>query len=136
MITHLMRDEVADRPVADVTLPGKTLQGSELVSDARLLLKREAIKSVPVLAGGRYVGVIDRSSLDGVEDGQPVGRLAVGSVPTVTVASTAGAALEMLDAHGSSRLVVLAEDNATYVGLICLRGDRRRLCIDTDRLGL
>lgn len=136
MITHLMRDEVADRPVADVTLAGKTLQENELVRDARLLLQREAIKSVPVLVGEQYVGVIDRSSLDGVEDGQAVGRLAHGSVPTVTVATTAAAALEVLDAHEASRLVVLAEDGATYVGLICLRGDRRRLCIDTDRLGL
>lgn len=42
--------------------------------------------------------------------------------------------LEALDAHGGTRLVVLQEDGATYVGLVCLRGDRERLCLDSERL--
>ena len=33
-----------------------------------------------------------------------------------------------------SALVVLDEDEMTYVGLVCLRGDRHRLCVDTARL--
>ena len=38
----------------------------------------------------------------------------------------------MLDAHGPTRLVVLDVDRTTYVGIVCLRSDRERLCVDAE----
>jgi hypothetical protein len=41
-------------------------------------------------------------------------------------------ALAALDRDGGKRLVILAGDGVSYVGLVCLRGDRERLCVDAE----
>ena len=41
-------------------------------------------------------------------------------------------ALESVGDEGGRRIVVLGDDGSTYVGLICLNRDRRRLCIDAE----
>ena len=74
------------------------------------------------------------AALAGVsDDGIPIQELARDLLPVATAATPALDALAILDAHGGTRLVVLDEDETTYVGLVCLRGDRRRLCVGRDR---
>jgi hypothetical protein len=36
----------------------------------------------------------------------------------------------VLNAAGGDRLVVVADDGRTYVGLVCRRSDGLRLCVD------
>ena len=54
-------------------------------------------------------------------------------VPIEPETRRADEALAALDAHGGTRLVVVGEGDR-YVGIVCLRGDRRRLCVDAARL--
>ncbi len=137
MLVHLDRDEVAAFPAAAITLRGKELQVDEPAAAARPLLARSTVKVIPVLDGARYVGAVDRDVLAGAAgEDVPVGQLAAPLLPVAAATAPTREALQALDTHGGSRLVVLAEDGATYVGLVCLRGDRRRLCLDSERLGV
>jgi len=135
MLAHISRTEVIDQPVAALAVRGKELQLGDTAGVARRLLARRAVKVVPVLAGQRYVGAVDRDALAVVADERvPVQELVRDLLPVATAATPAPDALAALDAHGGTRLVVLDEDEMTYVGLVCLRGDRHRLCVDTARL--
>jgi CBS-domain-containing membrane protein len=135
VIVHLTRDEVADLRVADITIEGKTAQTGETAGEARRVLSSDAVKLLPVLAGARYVGAVDRETLNGSDDRAPLGSLARPLAPVESETTRAGEALAALDAHGGTRLVVV-DEQARYVGLVCLRGNRSRLCIDAARLGL
>ena len=134
MLSHLSRSELVDRPVAAIAVRGKELQLETTAGAARRLLASRAVKVVPVLSGRRYVGAVDRDTLTRARDDLPVRALARDLLPVATAQTPAQEALDTLDAHGGTRLVVLDEDEATYVGLVCLRGDRRWLCVDSDRL--
>lgn len=135
MLLHLDRGELAGYSAAAIVVRGKELQAGEPASRARALFTRDPVRVVPVLDGARYVGAVDRETLaHATADDVPVGELAQQIVPTVTASASAEKALAVLDADGGSRLVVLALDGTTYAGLVCLRGDRRRLCLEGDRL--
>ncbi len=137
MLVHLDRDEIAALPASAITLRGKELQAAEPAAAARLLLAHETVHVIPVLDGARYVGALDQDIVDGAaNDAAVVGSLAAALLPVVSATMPAGQALATLDAHGGQRMVVLEEDGTTYVGLVCLRSDRRRLCLDSERAGL
>lgn len=137
MIVHFTRDELADFPVYATTLCGKALQVSDSSAEARRVFANQAVKVLPVLDGARYVGAVNREMVAMTPStDMPVGALATHLLPTATAMTPTRDALATLDAHGGSRLVVLGDDGATYVGLVCLRGDRRRLCLDSDRIGV
>lgn len=137
MIVHLTRDELADYPVSAITLRGKEVQVDDSAADARRALANDAVKVLPVLDGEQYLGAVDRETLATAAGTEThVGALATGLLPIAAATTPTRDALEVLDAHGGSRLVVLQDDGATYLGLVCLRGDRQRLCLDSGRLGL
>lgn len=133
-LSHVSRSELGDAPVSTIAVRGKELQVESTVGAARRLLARRAVKVVPVLSGRHYVGVVDQDVLAGQRDDLPVRVLARALVPIATARTPAREALAELDTHGGTRLVVLEGDEATYVGVVCLRGDRRRLCVDRTRL--
>lgn len=133
---HLTRDELGDYPVGAVSLRGKHLQAGDPTHAARSLLAQRTVKVVPVLDGERYVGSVDRDLIAGAPDDDPVSTLATALLPVATAATPTREALQALDVDGGSRLVVVDADQTTYVGLVCLRGDRLRLCVDEQRLGL
>jgi len=134
-IVHLTRDEIADFPVAEVTIGGKTVQAGEPLEAARRALASSAVKVLPVLDGERYFGALDRRTLEEVPGDAPLATLAQPLVPLAGASTRARDALSALDHHGATRLVVVGEGDR-YVGIVCLRGDRTRLCIDADRLGI
>jgi predicted transcriptional regulator len=128
-LADLHRGELG-QPVAAIAVRGKELQLDDTVASARRLFTRRAVKMVPVLDGDRYVGAVDRELLAAAPNEAPVRIVAEGLLPLVIATMPACDALDVLDAHGGTRLVVLGEDAATYVGIVCLRGDRERLCVD------
>lgn len=134
MLVHAQRDELADRPIAELVVSGKELQLGHTVAAARTFLGRPAVKAVAVLDGSTYAGTVDLEALAGADDGDPVGPFARDLLPVARRGTRAAEALAALDVHGGNRLVVVDEDDTTYVGIVCLRGDRRRLCVDADRL--
>ena len=132
-IVHRTRADLATRPIAAaITTRGKELSIDDTVADARRLLATRAVRVVPVLDGAAYVGAVDRDTVGGADPSAAVGPLAAALVPTALAATPATEALAALDRHDGKRLVILAGDDATYVGLVCLRGDRERLCVDAE----
>src|SRR5574340_21356 len=135
MLVHAKRTELDDRPIAALVVTGKELQLRATAGAARRLLTRHPVRAVPVLAGEAYAGALDLETLAGADDADPVEPLVRDFLPVATASTPAHDALRVLDKSGGRRLVVVAEDETTYVGIVCLRGDRESLCVDAARLG-
>jgi CBS domain-containing protein len=132
---HRNREDFAGRPIADaITTRGKELSPADTVETARRLFESPSTHAVPVLDGEDYLGALDRDSIgNDVPATAAVASFATAAVPTALAATPAAEALEALDRNGARRLVVLGDDGATFVGLVCMRGDRVRLCVDAAR---
>lgn len=137
MITvHRHRDEFTFLPIAAaITTRGKELSVDDTVGAARRLFGRHPVRALPVLDGETYVGSVTETAVGGdVDDSSPVLPFASDSLPTAVATTPAPEALAALDRDGGRRLVVLGADNATYIGLVCMRGDRERLCVAAEPL--
>ena len=128
------RLDLADLPVsAAVTTRGKELSATATVGDARALFANGSVHVVPVLAGTAYVGAVTRDALvRDLDAGASVLPLATHAVPTASAPTPSAEAFAALDRSGATRLVVLDEDGVTYRGLVCLRSDRERVCVDAE----
>ena len=127
------RHDLAALPVsAAVTARGKELSATETVADARRLFTHHSVQVLPVLDGKAYLGVVRRDAIgDDLPPETPVVALASRSLPTAIAGTRAAEALAELDRTGATRLVVLDGDGA-YRGLVCLRSDRERVCVDAE----
>jgi len=128
---HCHRDEFASLPVsAAITTRGKELVVGDTVAAARRLFARHPVSVLPVLDGTAYVGVVTQDAIgEDVPAAAPVLSFASDALPTVFCDTPAPEALAVLDSSGGKRLVVLCTHNSTYVGLVCMRGDRKQLCV-------
>jgi CBS domain-containing protein len=132
-IVHAGIADVAERPIGSViTVRGKELARGATVAEARAIFASGSVQLVPVLDAGAYVGALSRDDLRDAADADPVERYAVSTPPTAYASATVEEALPELDEDGGRRLVVLGDDGATYVGLVCLTSDRAHLCIDAE----
>jgi CBS domain-containing protein len=131
-----MRSICAPWPRSVATTRGKELAVSDTVGAARRLFASHPVRALPVLDGTAYVGAVTQDAIDdAVPAAAPVLSFAADTLPTVVCDTPAPEALAELDRDGGKRLVVLGTDKATYVGLVCMRGDRKRLCVATWLLG-
>ena len=128
------RHELAHVPIASaITIRGKELAREARIADARALFASSSVQVRPVLEGTTYGGTITRDAIPAELDPElPVAPLVSDDVPVVRAAMSSAAVLEQLDRTGGSRLVVLADSSDEYVGLVCLRSDRTRLCVDAE----
>jgi CBS domain-containing protein len=130
---HATVGDVADLPVSEVvTVRGKELAAEATVAAGRALFASSSVQLVPVLAGDRYAGSVTRDDLAGAADDAPIAALAHAGPPTTTASTPVREALAALGPDDGLRLVVLGDDDSTYVGLMCLHRDRERLCIDAE----
>lgn len=136
MIYHLTRYELAGLPVgASVMKRGKELPADGTVAEARRLFRSSEVLVVPVLDGRRYVGAVDRAAIpDEIPDGASLTTIVDDRLPVARASTPTEEALAQLDRTGGQRLVVLEDDDITYHGIVCLRTDRVRLCVDAARL--
>ena len=135
-IVHRTRTDLAALPVSvAITIRGKELCVSDTVADARrLFATRSSVLVLPVLDGTAYTGAVARGTIAAdVPADNPIVAFTSAFLPTATAETPVGEALSALDQDGSNRLVILASDHVTYVGLVCLRSDRERMCVDADR---
>jgi regulator of cell morphogenesis and NO signaling len=133
-IAHLSTADLADHLVgAAITVRGKELAADASVADARALFASSSVQLVPVLDGDAYLGAVLRDDLPpDAGDREPIAGHASRRAPTATASTPLREALAALDEDGGRRLVVLADDGTTYLGLVCLRSDRRHLCVDAE----
>lgn len=123
----------AERRVGElVTGRSKQLAAEQTVADARRVLANPSVRVVPVLDERAYLGAVSREILDGVDSATPLGDLAQPLLPTVQAQTPLRTALAGLAGTGATRLVVLDPADDRYVGLVCLRGDLDRLCLDAE----
>jgi CBS-domain-containing membrane protein len=116
-----------------ITVRGKELAAAATVADARRLFESSSVQIVPVLDGDAYVGSVTRDDVEGPGDADPIAAHARrDAAPLVRASTPLVEALDSLGDEGGRRIVVLGDDGSTYVGLICLNRDRRRLCIDAE----
>lgn len=127
------RSALRGRPIADaLNRRGRELRVSSTAEEARALLENPSVTVVPVLDEDRYLGAVDSSALDTVADDTPLGPIARPLLPTAVATESAETAFARADEVGALRLVVLDEDGSTYRGLVCLRSDGVRLCVDAE----
>lgn len=134
-IVHRTRGELVAAPIsAAITTRGKELSVADTVADARrLFATHSSVQALPVLDGTAYAGAVERGAIaDDVPAEAPIAAFVTALLPTAVAETPAGEALAVLDRQDANRLVVLASDGITYVGLVCLRGDRERLCVDAE----
>lgn len=134
MTTVRSRRELASLPVsAAVTTRGKLLAATDTVAKARGLFANGSVRVLPVLDGTAYVGAVERDSLpDDLAPETAVAAIASRALQTALAGTPSGQALAELDRTGATRLVVLEDDGVTYRGLVCLRSDRLRVCVDAE----
>lgn len=133
-IVHRTRTDLAARPIGEaITTRGKELAVADTVAAARRLFANESVQVLPVLDGTAYIGAVDRDAIgDDVPATAAVTPFVSALLPTVIATTSTAGALAALDRDGSTRVVVLDADGATFVGLVCLRSDRERLCVDAE----
>lgn len=129
-----IRAELTGLSIADVvTSRGKELVAGDSVAAARRLFENDSVQVIPVLDGERYLGAVDRAAVhSGISDRTPIGTLVQDILPTCRTRTPALDALDALDQSGANRLVVLDDNEGSYRGLVCLRSDRVRLCVDAE----
>jgi CBS domain-containing protein len=134
MTTVRSRRDLATLPIsAAITTRGKELAATDTVADARRLFAHGSVRVLPVLDGTAYVGALERDSLrDDQSPETPVAAIASGTLQTALAGTPSAQALAELDRTGATRLVVLDDDGVTYRGLVCLRSDRRRVCVEAE----
>ncbi|MFN8222337.1 MAG: CBS domain-containing protein [Gaiellales bacterium] len=111
----------------------RRLPADATVAEALELFENRSVQVIPIVDSARYVGAVDRRLLGRAAPSEPVtAHLEPGLLPTVTAQVPATEALALLDREGGTRLVVLADDGVTYLGLVCLRSDRARLCVESE----
>lgn len=116
-----------------VTVRGRELGVDASVAEARRVFASASVQVVPLLdAAGRYRAALARDAVTSALDADaPVLRLAGVRLPVVEAELDAEEGLRRMDETLANRLVVVDRDRR-YVGLVCLRSDRARLCVDAD----
>lgn len=116
-----------------ITVRGRELRTEATVADARQVFASASVRVVPLLdIDGRYRASIAREAVTAdLADDAPVLPLACEALLVVTADLDAEEGLRRMDERGASRLVVVDAENR-YVGLVCLRSDRHRICVDAE----
>ena len=108
----------------------KTLPADATVAEVRRLFERPSMRTVLLTEGRAFAGAIER---DGVPAEAPDGAPARAYVQPEPVIATPGMAMpdaiELLEARGEPRLVVLGDDGETLAGLLCANANGTGFCV-------
>jgi len=119
---NMARDEAARRLVRDVMVSRpKTLPADASVAALREQFANPKVQTALLSDGGRFAGAIapDELPADAPDDGA-ARDYARTDLPTMAPDATMADALDLMDRRGDHRLIVLGDDGATLVGLLCL----------------
>lgn len=123
--------ESAGPQVAHVMLRApRTVAPETTVAQARELFENPRVRLLLVARAGVFLGAIRRESLPGEAAGdQTLDTLEQADCAMVSPHDAVSRAVELLDAHGTDRLPVVADDGA-IVGLVCFNRRRGHFCVD------
>jgi CBS domain-containing protein len=108
----------------------KTLSADAVVGDVRRVFENPSVRTVLLADHGVFCGAIERDLLPvDAAAGEPAVRYAETDPVTVTPAMSIPEAIELLDARSEPRLVVLDEQGATLVGLLCFNRGSSGFCV-------
>lgn len=111
--------------VRDVMLAAPdTMPPTATVADARERFESPRHKLLLVADGSRYVGAITRESIEGADDGAPLGSVAYAEVPTLAPDDPAERTLEL----DRSRTPVV-DAGGDLVGLVCFNRSGQTYCV-------
>lgn len=107
----------------------KAMAADGTVADLRAMFANAHVRTALLVDGTDFAGVVHRDEVpEEAPDDQRAGDLARRDVPTIEPDAPLSEAIRLLDADGSTRLVVLDPDGRTLRGLLCLTRDRSGFC--------
>ena len=119
----LVRDVMVRRP--------KTMAADSTVADLRAHFENPRVRTALLADDGRFAGAIAPEELpDGAAGAEPARAYAAADVPTVGPDGPMTDALALMERRGDHRLVVVADDGETLVGLLCLDKTGTSFCVD------
>jgi hypothetical protein len=125
--------DLLDRTAGEVvTVRGKELAAGATVAEGRAIFASGSVRLIPLLDDGAYAGAVGRDDLEGADDDAAIADHANAQPPIAAASDRVGDVVAGLGDDAGRRVVVLADDGRTYVGLMCLDRDRTRLCIDAE----
>jgi predicted transcriptional regulator len=132
VVGKMRRDDVADLNVADVMVRRpKTLPADATVADLREHFTNPRVRSALLADGDRFAGAIAPEELPDTADGsEPALAYARHDVPRVGPDATMAEALAQMDSAEEHRLIVIDDDGATLVGLLCLDRSGASFCVE------
>ena len=123
--------ESAGPRVEDVMLRGpRTVAPETTVAEARAAFENPRVRLLLVARGTTFLGAITREGLgDGLAGDDTLGALAGRGDARVAPDDAVSRAVELLDAHQTDRLPVVADDG-TLAGLVCFNRRHGHFCVD------
>jgi CBS domain-containing protein len=119
----LVRDVMVRRP--------KTMAADSTVADVRAHFENPRVRTALLADDGRFAGAIAPEELpEGAAGAEPARAYAAADVPTVGPDVPMADALALMERRGDHRLVVVADDGETLVGLLCLDKTGTSFCVD------
>lgn len=108
----------------------KTLPADAMIGDVRRVFENPSVRTVLLADEGMFRGAIERELVPAsARADEQAMRYADTEPVTVTAAMPIPEAIELLDARSEPRLIVLDEDGATLVGLLCFNRNSSGFCV-------
>jgi CBS domain-containing protein len=128
---RIPQDQAVGLTVGEVMIARpKTLPPAALVQDVRQAFENPSVRTVLFADGRVFHGAIERELLpaDALAD-EPALRYADPDPITTTTSVAIPDAIELLDARAEPRLIVLDDDGATLLGLLCFNRSSSGFCV-------
>ena len=125
------REEAIGQTVGEVMIRApKTLPSDATVAEVRREFERPNVRTVLLADEGRFAGLIERDGLPAdAPAGAPANAYLDPAPATATPQMSMRDAIELLEARGEPRLVVLDEDGIAVRGLLCANTTATGFCV-------
>jgi CBS domain-containing protein len=108
----------------------RTVAPETTVAEARAMFENPRVRLLLLVRDQAFAGAITRVSIpDAADDDQPLGALARDDGAQLAPDDPVARAVELLEAHETDRLPVIADDGSV-VGLVCFNRGRAHFCVD------
>jgi len=108
----------------------KTQPADTLVGDVRRAFEQPSVRTVLLADDGVFRGAIEREHVPAdAADGEPAINYADTEPVTATPTTPIPEAIKLLEDQAEPRLIVLDEDGATLVGLLCFNRGSDEFCV-------